>query len=158
MSASPRKIGKYGVGEQIGRGNMGVVYAALAPFSTRRGALKVAHSHHIEEMDKQRLLPGAKTLEGFCKPHTLLSVRETVGLLYKLAKALECAHRQRVIHRDIKPSSILLTPEHDVKLADFSIALINRSDIVETQFEGFMDSALYMPPEQINEMPRQEVR
>lgn len=189
MSTLPTKIGKYEVAAQIGRGNMGAVYAALDPFSDRQVALKVAHPHQVENMGAARfrkmffnearaagllehpnilrifdadmdgdlcylvmeLVTGARTLEEFCKPESLLPVRETVGMVYKLAKALDYAHRQGVIHRDIKPSNILLTPERDVKLADFSIALINRGDVTETQFDGFLGSPMYMSPEQINE-------
>jgi serine/threonine protein kinase len=189
MSDLPAKIGKYEVDAQVGRGNMGVVYSAVDPFSNRRVALKVAHPHQIEAMGASRfrklffnearaagildhpnvlriydanmdgelcylvmeLVERAQTLEDFVKPDTLLPVRETVGLIYKLAKALDYAHRQGVVHRDIKPSNILRTSTMDVKLADFSIALVTRGDVAETQFEGFMGSPLYMSPEQINE-------
>ena len=97
------------------------------------------------------LMQDCDTLETACKPESLLSVREVVGIIYKLAKALDYAHRQGVIHRDIKPSNILLTAERDVKLADFSVALVTRGDVAETQFQGFMGSPLYMSPEQIRE-------
>jgi serine/threonine protein kinase len=96
---------------------------------------------------------GAQTLEQFSKADGLLPLREVVGLIYKLAKALDYAHRQGVIHRDIKPSNILLTENRDVKLADFSIAMITRADHGGTQFTGFLGSPLYMSPEQINEEP-----
>lgn len=96
-------------------------------------------------------IPGARTLEPFCKPDTLLPVREVVGIVYKCAKALDYAHRQGIIHRDIKPSNILFTEDRDIKLSDFSIARINRTDQTSTQFDGFLGSPLYMSPEQINE-------
>jgi len=47
---------------------------------------------------------GAQTLEAFGNPDSLLPLREVVGIIYKVAKALDYAHRQGVIHRDIKPS------------------------------------------------------
>jgi len=81
----------------------------------------------------------------------LLSVREVVGIIFKCAKALDYAHRQGIIHRDIKPSNLLFTRDRDIKLSDFSIARINRTDQTSTQFDGFMGSPLYMSPEQINE-------
>jgi serine/threonine protein kinase len=96
-------------------------------------------------------VPGARTLEAFCKPDTLLALREVVGIIYNSAKALDYAHRQGVIHRDIKPSNILFTQNREIKLSDFSIAKVNRQDAATTQFEGFIGSPLYMSPEQINE-------
>ena len=94
---------------------------------------------------------GAQTLETHCKSDTLLTVREVVGIIFKCAKALDYAHRQGIIHRDIKPSNILFTHDRDIKVSDFSIARINRTDQTSTQFDGFLGSPLYMSPEQINE-------
>ena len=99
------------------------------------------------------LVQNAQTLENFCKSDNLLPLREVVGLIYKCAKALDYAHRQGIIHRDIKPGNVLLTAGRDLKLADFSIAMIDRSDIKVTQFTGFLGSPIYMSPEQINERP-----
>jgi eukaryotic-like serine/threonine-protein kinase len=96
---------------------------------------------------------GAETLQPFSKADGLLSVREVVGIIYKCAKALDYAHRQGIIHRDIKPSNILFTKDRDIRVADFSIARINRADQTSTQFDGFLGSPLYMSPEQINEWP-----
>lgn len=93
----------------------------------------------------------AKTLDRYCKAESLLTVREVVGIIYKVAKALDYAHRQGIIHRDIKPNNILQTETLDIKIADFSIAMIIREDFLETQFHGFLGSPLYMSPEQINE-------
>jgi serine/threonine protein kinase len=93
----------------------------------------------------------AQTLDRYCKSDSLLSVRDVVGIIYKIAKALDYAHRQGIIHRDIKPNNILQTQTLDIKIADFSIAMIIREDFLETQFHGFLGSPLYMSPEQINE-------
>jgi serine/threonine protein kinase len=94
---------------------------------------------------------GARTLEEFCKPDTLLSLNDVIKIIYTCSKALDHAHRQGIIHRDIKPSNILYTEDHDIKLSDFSIAMVNRQDAQMTQFDGFIGSPLYMSPEQINE-------
>ncbi len=96
-------------------------------------------------------IQNAKTLDCYCKPENLLSVRDVVGIIYKAAKALDYAHRQGIIHRDIKPNNILQTESEDIKIADFSIAMIIRDDFLDTQFHGFLGSPLYMSPEQINE-------
>jgi len=97
------------------------------------------------------LIENAGTLEEFCSPDKLLPLREVIGIVYKIAKALDYAHRQGVIHRDIKPSNILLTRDRDIKLADFSVAMITRADAMQTQFTGVLGSPLYMSPEQIND-------
>ena len=96
-------------------------------------------------------VPGAQTLQPYCKADNLLSLRETIGIVFKCAKALDYAHRQGIIHRDVKPSNILFTRDRDVRLSDFSIARITRADLKSTQVDGFMGSPMYMSPEQINE-------
>ncbi len=97
------------------------------------------------------LIEDAGTLEAYCRRDSLLPLREVIGIVYKIAKALDYAHRQGVIHRDIKPSNILLTRDRDIKLADFSVAMITRSDAMQTQFTGVLGSPLYMSPEQFND-------
>ena len=97
------------------------------------------------------LIEDAGTLEPYCSPDNLLPLREVIGIVYKIAKALDYAHRQGVIHRDIKPSNILLTRDRDIKLADFSVAMVTRADSMQTQFTGVLGSPLYMSPEQFND-------
>ena len=96
-------------------------------------------------------VPGARTLEPYCRADALLPVRQVVNILYKTAKALHYAHSHGVIHRDVKPSNILLTEQDDIRVADFSIALITDRQFMQTQVGGFLGSPLYMSPEQINE-------
>jgi serine/threonine protein kinase len=98
------------------------------------------------------LVDDAHTLEDFVVPDKLLPLADVVRIIYHTAKALDYAHRQGIIHRDIKPSNILFTQDRDIKLADFSIAMITRTDNITTQFDGFIGSPLYMSPEQINEL------
>ena len=97
------------------------------------------------------LIENAETLDAYCGSDNLMPLPEVIGIVYKMAKALDYAHRQGVIHRDIKPSNILLTQDRDIKLADFSVAMITRADTMQTQFTGVLGSPLYMSPEQIND-------
>lgn len=97
------------------------------------------------------LVENGDTLRSFCKRDNLLPVNQVAELIFRCAKALDYAHRQGVIHRDIKPSNILLTQDMDVKIADFSIAHINRTDLSQTMPMGFVGSPRYMSPEQVQE-------
>ncbi len=97
------------------------------------------------------LVEGGNTLKTHCKPENLLPVEQVVEIIFKCAKALDYAHRQGVIHRDIKPTNILLTRDFDIKIGDFSIAHIIGSDTTHTMPMGFVGSPRYMSPEQVQE-------
>jgi eukaryotic-like serine/threonine-protein kinase len=97
------------------------------------------------------LVEQGDTLRSYTRADNLLPLNQVAELVFRCAKALDYAHRQGVIHRDIKPSNILLTQNMDVKIADFSIAHINRTDLTQTMPMGFVGSPRYMSPEQIQE-------
>ncbi len=97
------------------------------------------------------LIEDGDTLRTYCRGDNLLPPNQVAELVFRCAKALDYAHRQGVIHRDIKPSNILLTQDMDVKIADFSIAHINRTDMSQTMPMGFVGSPRYMSPEQVQE-------
>jgi serine/threonine protein kinase len=94
---------------------------------------------------------GGRTLKPYCRPDNLLPLAKVVEIAFKCARALDYAHRQGVIHRDIKPTNLLVTADMDVKIADFSIAHITRLDITGTMPLGLVGSPRYMSPEQVCE-------
>jgi len=94
---------------------------------------------------------GGQTLKPFCRSDNLLPLDRVVEIGFKCARALDYAHRQGVIHRDIKPTNILVGQDLDVKLADFSIAQLSKMDTTETLPLGLVGSPRYMSPEQISE-------
>ena len=97
------------------------------------------------------LVEGGETLKQYCKPETLLPIEKVVEVVFKCAKALDYAYKQGVIHRDIKPTNILVTGDDDVKIGDFSIAHLTKMDSTETMPMGLVGSPRYMSPEQVTE-------
>jgi tRNA A-37 threonylcarbamoyl transferase component Bud32 len=70
-----------------------------------------------------------------------------LGILVRLADAIAYAHSHHVIHRDLKPGNILLTPLHEVKILDFGIAA--RLDTGAGAAPSVCGTPYYMAPEQI---------
>ena len=97
------------------------------------------------------LCEGGDTIKDFCRPDNLLPMEKVVEMIFKCAKALDYAHKQGVIHRDIKPTNILSTHDGDVKTGDFSIAHLTKMDSTETMPMGLVGSPRYMSPEQVTE-------
>jgi serine/threonine-protein kinase len=87
------------------------------------------------------------TLKAWCRKEHLLPVRQAVHLAATVADALDYAHRQGIVHRDVKPSNIMLTKENAVKVTDFGIARITTS--TKTQTTMIMGTPSYMSPEQV---------
>jgi serine/threonine protein kinase len=80
-----------------------------------------------------------------------LGLEDTRNIILQIADALDYAHRQGIVHRDIKSANILLLDGLKVKIADFGIARIPSSDL--TQEGQFVGTPNYMSPEQIQGMP-----
>jgi membrane protein YdbS with pleckstrin-like domain/predicted Ser/Thr protein kinase len=75
-----------------------------------------------------------------------LSVARAVAIMLPILDALGYAHRQGLIHRDVKPHNILLTTDGTPRLADFGIAhLVDGST---TRTAAILGSAQYLSPEQ----------
>jgi serine/threonine protein kinase len=164
MPTLPEKIGKYRIIEEVGRGSMGTVYSAHDPFADKQVAIKLAHPQYVNEKETgerfKKLFFNEAQAAGILDHPSILNIfdadvdGENCYLVMEYihnAKTLDYAHRQGIIHRDIKPNNILQTETLDIKIVDFSIAMIIREDFLDTQFHGFLGSPLYMSPEQINE-------
>ena len=78
-----------------------------------------------------------------------LPLARSVSIALDLASALSFAHRQRIVHRDVKPANVLHAGDNRWKLADFGIARMPDSDL--TQVGIFMGTPGYSPPEAIRE-------
>ncbi|MDU4883886.1 Stk1 family PASTA domain-containing Ser/Thr kinase [uncultured Clostridium sp.] len=88
-----------------------------------------------------------KTLKDLIVENGKLNYTVAISIGIQIAKALECAHRNNIIHRDVKPQNILVTENGLVKVTDFGIAKSSTSATI-TNTTTIMGSAHYLSPEQ----------
>jgi serine/threonine-protein kinase len=93
------------------------------------------------------LIEGTPLKQWARKPN-LLPVDEILLIVATVADALDYAHQQGVVHRDIKPVNIMLTKDRLVKVMDFGIAKMASSS--KTQTDIVLGTPTYMSPEQIS--------
>lgn len=78
-----------------------------------------------------------------------LSVEETVDLVSQACRGLDYAHRNGVVHRDVKPGNLMRSDDGVVKLADFGIAkALSSEESSITQVGSVLGTASYLAPEQ----------
>jgi serine/threonine protein kinase len=92
---------------------------------------------------------GGQTLERNCVASKLLAPRTVAEVGYTCAKALDYAHRQGIIHRDIKSTNILFTADGNLKIGDFGIAQHAFAETIQVQ--GIVGTPHYMSPEQVRQ-------
>lgn len=93
------------------------------------------------------LLEG-KNLSAHCRKESLLPLKEVVRIVASVANALDYAHKNGVVHRDIKPGNIMLLNDGSVKVMDFGIAKVMES--TKTRTGMVLGTPSYMSPEQVD--------
>jgi len=151
---------KLALADSLSDDESGTMYRKMF-FNEAHTAGKLAHPNVVHIFDAgmdgdncyivMEYIKGGDTLKTYTKPDKLLPTEKVVEIIFKCANALDYAHRQGVVHRDIKPSNILVTEDMDVKIGDFSIAHMVKTDATETMPIGFAGSPRYMSPEQVQE-------
>lgn len=170
-------IGKYKILSTIGSGGFGTVYLAEDTWIDKKVALKVPHKQGVDFGDllrEPRLLaslnhpnivtiltaekqeniffivmefvPG-ETLETIITREGALDVARALDYTCQICNAVDHAHRQNVLHRDLRPSNVLVTENGMLKVADFGT-----SRFLEIAAHGttVIGSPPYMAPEQFH--------
>jgi eukaryotic-like serine/threonine-protein kinase len=124
-------------------------------FEEARIAGNLIHPHIVTVFDvgqdgdycfiAMELLEGAN-LTSYNKEDTLLPPQKVADLVKRVCLALDFAHSHNVIHRDIKPANLMFTRDRRIKITDFGIAMLTRTNTSsELQVMG---TPSYMSPEQ----------
>jgi len=92
-------------------------------------------------------LVNGEPLNSVLKRTGRLSLRHALDMLEQTGRALQIAHTAGLVHRDVKPGNILITPTGQVKLTDFGIAkAVDAAPVTQTGM--VMGTAQYIAPEQ----------
>lgn len=172
--------------EELGRGAMGVVWRARDPKLRRDVAIKVlsrvsprgrarlaleaaaigkldhpniVRIHSIGEHDEKpylvlQLVEGATTLGA---ANRTLSLADQLDSILTTATALGHAHERGLVHRDVKPSNVLIDHAGHVYLSDFGLVLDREAELERLTLSGaLVGTPCYMAPEQL-ETRREDV-
>ncbi|MBU0551044.1 serine/threonine protein kinase [Myxococcota bacterium] len=178
---SERILGRYLLGEELGRGGMSVVYRARDPVLERDVAVKVLHPHLADRADaRARFTREAKaiarlkhryiveifdfappdcdeayivteliegpTLREFMRDHPIQHSEVAALIMRPIFEALEIAHRNGIVHRDVKPENIMIRPDGTLVLMDFGIAqMVDMETLTATG--TMLGSPAHMAPE-----------
>ena len=87
------------------------------------------------------------TLKEYISHRRHMTSDEIVKVTLKIAEGLRCAHRANIIHRDVKPQNVLVSPQGEVKVTDFGIATFAKTD-TEPDEKDAMGAVHSISPEQ----------
>jgi eukaryotic-like serine/threonine-protein kinase len=92
------------------------------------------------------------TLRQLYSAGTQLAPTTILPYVKQIAAALQYAHNEKIIHRDVKPENMLLGPNQELLLSDFGIAVVANSSRTQSM-RGVAGSVVYMAPEQLRGKP-----
>ena len=90
-----------------------------------------------------------ETLEALINREAPVEPGRAVHLIHELLDALVEAHEAGIVHRDLKPANLMLVQGGRLKITDFGVAHVDKSELVSTQAHTVLGTPLYASPEQI---------
>lgn len=166
----------YVIEGELGRGGLGIVYRARDLMLNRPVALKVLTSDKGDEAQRQKVLDEARrtaalgdrcivTIFGVLEHQgqsaiamelvdghelqnvaSVLEPRQVAKIIAEVCRAVASAHSAGILHRDLKPQNIVVTPAHEVRILDFGLSIEINSTEIE---EGFSGTISYSAPERL---------
>ncbi|MBI2901844.1 MAG: SUMF1/EgtB/PvdO family nonheme iron enzyme [Planctomycetes bacterium] len=173
-AAMPERLGRYELRGELGRGGMGTVYRAYDPLLKREVAVKLLrreedaarvqreaqaaarlqHPNIVTVFDVGRAFEGPYLAMELVEGRPLhdawkdWTVRRKVEAVEAVARAISYAHQKGVVHRDLKPGNVMVTPHGEAKVLDLGLARIEGAHTMTREGDVFGTPA-YMAPEQL---------
>jgi len=150
-----------GLGE-AGRRELILRFQQEAKAAARLNHPNIVSIYHVGRQGDQYYIV-MEYLDGFSLGHLTKSgernaVDTVLKWMYQVCDGLHFAHEHGVIHRDIKPDNLILLSNGTVKITDFGIARLEKSELVKTKDQTFMGTIYYCSPEQLKEFKNIDAR
>lgn len=170
-----QKLGKYEIVDSLGSGGFASVYKAIDTWLGKTVAIKIPHQQRgdfnklleeprllakLEHENIVKLYSAEKeediffivmeyiegsSLEDILQEKARLQVQESIGIIKQICSAVDYAHLNNIIHRDLRPANILIEKNKRVRVADFGISKL----LANTQYaKTIIGTPPYMAPEQ----------
>jgi len=175
MFLQGQKVGKYEILRSLGSGGFGSVFLAKDTWLNTRVAIKVPHKQSLElfKLLKEPRLQAAldhpnivrmisaekenkvffmvmeyvkgKTLEKILEKEKVLDIEKAVNYISQTSYGVDHAHKNKIVHRDLRPSNIIISEDGTAKITDFGTSVwLNNVPYASTR----IGSPPYMAPEQ----------